>query len=109
VAHAAHVGGAIFGFFYWYRNWELLPLIGRAGKRRFFSPVRRGFFGSEPRVIKMHTQARTFASEDESMIEQQMDSVLQRISQEGEESLSQEERQILEKAKEIIRRKRASL
>ena len=57
----------------------------------------------------MQPRNRTFASEDEALIEQQMDSVLQRISQEGEEALSPEEREVLEKAQEIIRRKRASL
>lgn len=109
VAHAAHVGGAIFGFFYWYRSWELLPLLGRTAKRRFFNPARRNSFQSESRIIKMESRTRTFSSEDEAVIEQQMDGVLQRISQEGEESLSEEEREILEKAKEIIRKKRASL
>ncbi len=109
VAHAAHVGGAVFGCLYWYRNWELLPLLGRTGKRRFFKPARRRFFDNEPQIIKMQPRTRTFTSEDEAVIEQQMDGVLQRISKEGEESLSEEEREILEKAKEIIRRKRASL
>ncbi|MDX1927818.1 MAG: rhomboid family intramembrane serine protease [Pirellulaceae bacterium] len=109
VAHAAHVGGAIFGFLYWYRSMELLPLLGREPKRRFFHPGRRKASDSEPRILKMQPRNRTFVSEDEALIEQQMDSVLQRISQEGEEALSAEEREVLEKAKEIIRRKRASL
>lgn len=109
VAHAAHVGGAIFGFLYWYRSMELLPLLGREPKRRFFHPGRRKASESEPRILKMQPRNRTFVSEDEALIEQQMDSVLQRISQEGEEALSAEEREVLEKAKEIIRRKRASL
>ena len=109
VAHAAHVGGAVFGFVYWYRNLELLPLFGREPKRRFFHPGRRRTSNEEPRIIKMQPKLRTFVSEDETLIEQQMDSVLQRISLEGEEALSQEEREVLEKAKEIIRKKRASL
>lgn len=109
VAHAAHVGGAIFGFLYWYRNWELLPLFGREPKRKFFHPGRQKSFNNEPRILKMQPRVRTFVSDDEALIEQQMDGVLQRISQDGEQSLSQEERDILEKAKEIIRKKRASL
>ncbi len=109
VAHAAHVGGAIFGFLYWYRNLELLPLLGREPRRRIFRPSRRWKSDAEPRIIKMQPRVRTFASEDETAIEQQMDRVLERISQEGEDSLSQEDREILEKAKEIIRKKRASL
>jgi membrane associated rhomboid family serine protease len=109
VAHAAHVGGAVFGFIYWYRSLELLPIFGRASKSRFFRPARRMAQNSEPRIIKMQPRIRTFASDDEALVEQQMDSVLLRISQQGEESLTQEEREILDKAKEIIRNKRASL
>jgi membrane associated rhomboid family serine protease len=108
VAHAAHVGGAVFGFLYWYRNWELMPLLGRATHRKFRKYRRPTATETEPRILKMPHRGRTFTSQDEAILEQQMDSVLARISVEGEQALSPEEREILDKAKEIIRQKRAS-
>ena len=96
VAHAAHLGGAIFGFCYWKFGWRLekwLPGGGRGPRR----PPGEGSFlrkrgGSK--AVKRPPQRRQ---------DQEVDAILQKISDHGQASLTDRERKVLEKASERFR------
>lgn len=112
VAHAAHLGGALFGFTYFKAGWRLepywdrIPYVGELGKdastawrptggskRR--KPVRRP--SSVPATIKMHEPDRAPDPELERL-ELSLDQVLEKIHEQGRESLSDAEVAVLEKA-----------
>jgi membrane associated rhomboid family serine protease len=90
VAHMAHLGGAAFGLAYKYYDWRLLRtwdrLRGRfsGGGTRWVPPSRR------PKV-------RIYQPKQENL-DEQVDAILDKISREGEASLSEEERSILKDA-----------
>lgn len=94
VANSAHIGGLLFGFFYfrWHmritRWWD--QFAGRITSRR-----KRG-------------QLRVFseAPEPESNLSSQVDAILEKISREGEASLSSRERNILAQASRQYRKGR---
>lgn len=91
-AHAAHLGGLLFGYLYYRFEWTLEPAVnsltsligsfkGGTGGRR----IRSGRSGKAegPRLQRL---------------EENLDSILQKISDEGEDSLTERERKILEEA-----------
>ena len=94
IANSAHIGGLVFGFLYfrWHmritRWWD--QFAGRISSRR-----KRG-------------QLRVFAEtpEPESNLSSQVDSILEKISREGEASLTSRERNILAQASRQYRKGR---
>jgi len=91
VAHMAHLGGAAFGIAYKHFNWRILRtwnnLLSRSsggGKRRWMPPARR------PKV-------KIYQPSQENL-DDQVDEILDKISREGEASLSDRERSILKDA-----------
>lgn len=108
VAHAAHIGGALFGFAYWYNDFRLSPLVDRwFGKKKKWAnsgPQRRP--ESEPQTVEPSIipfpglqQDGRLAESDEA----RMDSILEKISREGRESLTDEEHQFLIDTSEQLR------
>ncbi len=99
-AHAAHLGGLLFGYLYWKFNWHLSPLFDRLrlfGKKTSQSsrPHRRQRVTGEtagPRVKPV-----------EKKLEADIDSILQKIHEQGEDSLTEQERQILNRGSEHYR------
>jgi membrane associated rhomboid family serine protease len=89
VAHSAHLGGLAFGFLYKKYNWRL---------SQFFSGV------SLPNWRRMVGPRRKFriykptSSEHDTDLGAKVDAVLEKISREGEQSLSDREREILKTA-----------
>jgi len=96
IAHMAHLGGMAFAFIYYKRDWKLEPMLGdlswESVRRRF----RRG-----PK-LRVHRPA---GSEEESRLDMQMrmDELLEKISREGEASLTPEERDALNRIARQLR------
>jgi membrane associated rhomboid family serine protease len=84
VAHAGHLGGLAFGFAYWRFGWRLEPVLDRiwpAAPRRKAMPFR------EPAILP-------FPRRDDDLTER-VDEILKKISEQGKDSLTEEERDIL--------------
>ena len=92
VAHASHLGGLAFGFLYWRFGWRLEPILGRF---RPGTPVRKARLFREPAILQ-------FAPRDPDLAER-VDAVLKKISEEGTDSLTEAERDILIQAAEKYR------
>ena len=113
VAHAAHVGGAIFGFLYWKQNWRLMPIIDWFG-REYSSRTPRASGGKsgegkgEPENLKIYSEQSgpTSGEQIESGLTAKMDAILDKISREGHESLTDDELETLEESSRHIRNQR---
>jgi len=92
VANSAHIGGLIFGYLYFRWNMRITrwwdQFAGRITTRR-----RRG-------KLKVFTEA----AEPESNLSSQVDDILEKISREGEASLTSRERKILAQASRQYRK-----
>jgi membrane associated rhomboid family serine protease len=97
VAHAAHLGGAAFGVAYKYYNWRLIPLwYGLLGRTSGWKRPRRN---PNVRIFQPTVQ-----SPDEP-IDDQVDAILEKIHQQGEASLTDEEREVLKEASRRLKKK----
>jgi len=95
VAHAGHLGGLAFGFVYWKLGLRLeTPWQRRRIPRRRIVFTTRA--GAEPAILP-HPQR--------DALNDRLDEVLQKISHEGQESLTEEEREILFRASAKLRGK----
>lgn len=86
VAHAGHLGGLAFGFMYWKLGLHLeaaLPAVGRP-RRRFVPPRRPA--AEPPPVIEEPAP---------DMLNEDVDEVLRKISAQGADSLTEQERALL--------------
>ncbi len=93
VAHVAHLGGVAFGAIYYYSGFNL----GRLVPRRFSLPS----FKLKPK-LRIHDE-----SGDRTLdLNQQVDQILEKISREGESSLTKSERRTLEEASRRYQRRR---
>ncbi len=94
IAHSAHLGGLLFGYLYYRFQWRLTNLFGN-WKKPDFSRT----FGAR-RKIKIYAPPENVSDSSE------IDAILEKISNEGMDSLTKKERKTLEKAsKEANRRK----
>jgi membrane associated rhomboid family serine protease len=92
VAHVAHLGGAAFGFIYYRAGLNLGRLIPKR--------LAGGSFRFKPRL-------RVHDPQDESRdLNQQVDRILEKISRQGEASLTKSERRTLEEASRRYQRRR---
>jgi hypothetical protein len=94
IAHAAHLGGLAFGFLYWRTGLRLETYWDRLPRLR----VDR-LFGSR-RGVRLY---RPPGGEPHKDLDAKVDSVLQKILQQGEASLSDEDREVLKAASERYR------
>lgn len=98
IAHAAHLGGLLFGFLYWRyglhleRFWE-----GIARGRRQMGRQARRLWGTYPKI------ARTGPPQEQ---DDDVDAILKKLHESGVDSLSANERRILEKESERLRKRR---
>lgn len=86
VAHSAHMGGILFGALYWKHNWWVtgwLPSLPKGGARRWFQ--------RRPQ-LRIHREPE---AGDDPGFQQRVDALLDKVSREGEASLTAEERSIL--------------
>ncbi|QDU78462.1 Rhomboid protease GlpG [Polystyrenella longa] len=95
-AHAAHLGGAVFGIAYQYFHWNLSSLFeGRESVSKL-----KGIFSRKPK-LKIHTP--TGPSKKQVQLNEEVDRILAKIHEEGEASLTSKERKTLEKASKQYR------
>jgi membrane associated rhomboid family serine protease len=96
IAHAAHLGGAAFGFLYYHYGWRLEPLTERISwpswrwRRR---PQLRIALGTYPEAPEPRSDSEM----------DQLDRLLQKIYDSGQASLTEEERAMLFRASERIK------
>ena len=102
VAHSAHLGGLAYGFFYAKKQWRIYPWF--ASLSTWFRAKNRGLKVVRPSVSGQEDNDRD--KQRRSALEQQMDVILQKISEQGEESLTRSERKLLEKASRQLRDRR---
>ncbi|HLQ43592.1 MAG TPA: rhomboid family intramembrane serine protease [Planctomycetaceae bacterium] len=95
VAHAAHLGGFAFGFFYWKYQLRLEPLWDRLTRRlpRF-----------ERSASPSRSEAATFSAPDP--LDEEVDDLLRKIHEQGEASLTDAERDVLKVASERYKTRR---
>lgn len=87
VAHASHLGGLAFGFLYWRSGWRLEPILDRIAPDRNCSKARTV---RKPVILPL--------SPREPDLTERVDEVLKKISEQGSDSLSDEEREVLNRA-----------
>jgi membrane associated rhomboid family serine protease len=85
VAHASHLGGLAFGFLYWRFDWRLEPIYNRV--RRAAPTPSRSMPRRRPIILR-------FPDQDDDLSER-VDEILKKISEQGKDSLTEEERDIL--------------
>jgi membrane associated rhomboid family serine protease len=109
IAHAAHIGGALFGFAYWYFGFRLAPwldrLPGYKRKKRWANsnPI-APFTGRENQREEIYKFPGAAQRRIDSSDETKMDALLDKISSEGRESLTQEELDFLMDTSRQLRR-----
>jgi membrane associated rhomboid family serine protease len=96
IAHAAHLGGCAFGFLYAKYQWRLEPLLDRLPWQRW-SGRRR------PRLRLVSAPLPDLPSEND---DSRLDQLLQKISESGPESLTEEERVLLQNESRRMRERR---
>jgi membrane associated rhomboid family serine protease len=96
VAHVAHLAGALFAFIYYRSGWNLGRLLpaSRGGRWSLSS------FKMRPK-LRVHDP-----DEHEADLNTQVDQILEKISREGEASLTKKERKTLEEASKRYQRRR---
>lgn len=111
-AHAAHLGGLLFGYLYYRYGWTLEPVVNpilslfqRRGEGGRNSQLRtesgRSFENSQKdRTNQNKPRANTKRVQ---RLEENLDSILQKISEQGEGSLTVRERKVLEEASKHYR------
>ncbi|MCA9111241.1 MAG: rhomboid family intramembrane serine protease [Planctomycetaceae bacterium] len=83
VAHAAHLGGYLFGFLYERNHWHLSGLISGVSTHKYKLPRRR-------------SHLKVYSPEDEpGNLEARVDELLQKVHEHGEASLTDAERAFL--------------
>lgn len=98
VAYAAHIGGAAFGMAYYHYGWNL----GRWMPSWFSWRSFKGLFRRKP-ALKIHEPSRPPEWDGD---EAEVDRILEKISREGSNSLTERERDILQHASRRYQRKR---
>jgi membrane associated rhomboid family serine protease len=98
IAHAAHLGGLLFGFCYWRFDWRLETLADRTAPRL---PRRRG----RPRLRVVRPDDDEPATVPIGLPDR-VDEILKKVHDHGKESLTEEEVAILNEASERIKRAR---
>jgi hypothetical protein len=86
VAHAAHLGGYLFGFLYEHNQWKLSRFFGAMRKPAFMLPGR----SSHLRVYQ--------PDDDLDDLDNRVDELLKKVHEHGEASLTERERAILSEA-----------
>jgi hypothetical protein len=109
VGYAGHLGGAAFGLLYYKMNIRLLnylPSFGTWRRQRARARLRIYREEEEPRTPVHAAQRPALARDVDEQLEARMDDVLQKVSDHGMDSLTDQEREILQRASERMKQKR---
>ena len=111
IAHIAHLGGALLGWYY-------VRALGYGGRTVSFSDIRKarssrrpvptgggGTKGGWARRLRRNKVVDAKVEEPDASVTEEVDRVLDKIIREGFQSLTKEERQILEEGSEYINRR----
>ena len=101
VGHSAHLGGMLFGLLYQYYHWNL--------ESHWDSLVRWNPLKRRPklRIVRdLDTPERTPSRRDVVRLQERMDELLVKIHEQGQESLTESERQELNEASRYLRERR---
>jgi hypothetical protein len=101
VAHAAHAGGLVFGFFYGRQTWRLSTRFEGWNWGTSWRRLKARFRPRPKLAIHRPNDLATYQSASA-----RLDDVLAKISEQGEASLTSEERQFLIRESERIKRQR---
>jgi membrane associated rhomboid family serine protease len=103
-----HLAGALFAFIYYKQHWRLsgLWLDLRSWRRKRNRPSLRVFRGEEEAEPAPVIAPTAPLSLDDEQLEAKVDAILEKISRSGKESLTENERQLLLRASERIKRRR---
>ena len=93
IGHAAHLAGAACGALFYKTRWTLFSFVPQ-------KLIKRGF-KARPK-LRLHSP-----EEDDRLLSERVDSILEKISREGEASLTKEERRTLEDASRRYQRRRS--
>jgi len=93
VAHAAHLGGLAFGFLYAWYEWRLEPALERILWLRW---------RATPRIHRPPAHS-TYRDSEPGPDAQRLDQVLEKIYRSGQDSLTEEERNILRASSEQLK------
>ena len=112
IAHMVHLGGALFGFAYYRTGFRLHGLMrGLPSRSRSRVPALRVVHpdddvdGGSPEPAGYETPHPSNEPNEEPF-EQKVDRVLAKVSKDGQESLTPEEREILFRASEVYKKRR---
>jgi len=106
-AVTVHLAGAGFAFVYYKMHWRLLNVLPSPGAwRRQRARARLRLYREEDEPNTPVRAAVPAAADVDEQLEARMDAVLQKVSDHGIESLTEQERNILLQASERIKRKR---
>ena len=108
-AVTVHLAGAAFGYVYYKMEWRMLNFLPnpRAWRRQRQRAKLRIFREEEEPETPVHSMPVPAAAGNlDEQLEARMDAVLQKVSDHGLESLTQQEREILVRASERMKRKR---
>ncbi len=112
VAHIAHLGGMVFGFFmirYWRKQIDggyhgsstedafdrLRGIFGGRNKKNRFSYTRGGGFASGSRQEPVYEQDAECTTSEKTVSQEEVDRILDKIRKSGYDSLTKEEKQTL--------------
>jgi len=90
VAHVAHLGGAAFGVAYKYFGWNLT--------RNFDSKLKSFKLKQSARQKKLRVYSEPDSNISKAKLDEKVDAILEKISREGEASLTDQERALLKEA-----------
>jgi hypothetical protein len=106
VAVSAHLGGAVFGYAYYRFHWHLSGFwsVFKNWQRPRSRPRLRVYREEEPRKPVAVTAPPN--SDLDEQLEAKLDAVLEKVARSGQESLTENERQLLLRASEVYKKKR---
>jgi len=103
VAHAAHIGGAIFGLLYTWRGWDLESLATQSAQWFARRPRFRVF---QPGDDSRPGRRPSPPPGDDSHLDEEVDRILEKIGRSGESSLTVAERQTLTRASQRLKERK---
>jgi membrane associated rhomboid family serine protease len=107
-AVTVHLAGAAFGFFYQRNQWRLTRFWPRFSEwRRERSRARLRVYRDEEQITPVRETPTPSAPEMDEQLEAKVDAVLEKVSQHGQESLTDSERELLFRASELYKRRRS--
>jgi membrane associated rhomboid family serine protease len=106
-AVTVHLGGAVFGYAYYKLHWRLSSFFSgwKTGIRRSRPRARLRVYREEEGTRPMVLTAPPAADVDEQL-EAKLDAILEKVARSGQDSLTENERQLLLRASEVYKRRK---